>query len=256
MSDDLLERATRAARETHTPASSADGELGRRRLERALDAPPRPGKKRLTVAVLVAASFATTAWAAVTGRLPAVMRDAFVHDDLDAVAVAPPPSTAPSASGEAVRDEASAVETLPPPVEDEPRAETAPEATSSPPELAARSHDAPSSVRGDDGTRARAPRAGASTEHRGADADALYREAHDAHFARKDPARALAAWDRYLAAAGPDGRMTLEARYNRAIALVRLGRAEDAKRALEPFARGEYGGYRREEAIRLIESLP
>jgi len=87
------------------------------------------------------------------------------------------------------------------------------------------------------------------------DPDALYRDAHDAHFLRHDPAAALAAWDRYLAAAGPNARMSVEARYNRAIALVRLGRTDEARAALEPFARGEYGGYRREDAARLLESL-
>jgi hypothetical protein len=87
------------------------------------------------------------------------------------------------------------------------------------------------------------------------DLDALYREAHEAHFVRHDPAAALAAWDHYLAAAGSGGRMSLEARYNRAIALVRLGRRDEARQALEPFARGEYGGYRREDAARLLASL-
>jgi hypothetical protein len=49
--------------------------------------------------------------------------------------------------------------------------------------------------------------------------------------------------------------MTLEARYNRAIVLVRLARNEEARRALEPFARGEFGGYRRDDAARLLESV-
>ena len=87
------------------------------------------------------------------------------------------------------------------------------------------------------------------------DLDALYRDAHEVHFVRRDPAAALTAWDRYIAAAGANGRMTLEARYNRAMALVRLGRNDEARSALQPFARGEFGGYRREDAARLLESL-
>ena len=87
------------------------------------------------------------------------------------------------------------------------------------------------------------------------DVDALYRDAHEAHFTRRDPEAALAAWDRYLAAAGPNGKFVLEARYNRALSLVRLGRKSEARAALGPFARGDYGGYRRDEATKLLENL-
>jgi hypothetical protein len=87
------------------------------------------------------------------------------------------------------------------------------------------------------------------------DVDAIYREAHEAHFVKKDPASALPLWDRYLAAAGPSGRFALEARYNRAICLVRLGRRAEAKTALTPFANGDYGGYRRDEATQLLTTL-
>jgi hypothetical protein len=83
--------------------------------------------------------------------------------------------------------------------------------------------------------------------------DALYQEAHRAHFVRKDYAAALAAWDRYLALGAVTFRP--EARYNRAIALIRLGRRDEARAALLPFATGEYGGYRAEEARRLLEML-
>lgn len=83
---------------------------------------------------------------------------------------------------------------------------------------------------------------------------ALYKAAHRAHFVEHDFARALAGWDRYLAAA-PRGTFTLEARYNRAIALHRLGRRAEAVEALRPFANGAYGRYRRDEAQQLIEEL-
>lgn len=87
------------------------------------------------------------------------------------------------------------------------------------------------------------------------DVDALYRDAHEAHFVKRDNTAALAAWDGYLAAAGPSGRFALEARYNRAITLVRLGRKAEAVTALRPFANGEYGGYRRDEAAQLLQTL-
>jgi len=83
---------------------------------------------------------------------------------------------------------------------------------------------------------------------------AIYKEAHRAHFVDHDYARALAAWDRYLVAA-PRGTFALEARYNRAITLHRLGRRAEAVEALRPFADGAYGRYRRDEAQRLIEEL-
>ncbi|AUX23717.1 hypothetical protein SOCEGT47_042470 [Sorangium cellulosum] len=88
----------------------------------------------------------------------------------------------------------------------------------------------------------------------GPDAHALYQAAHRAHFVDRDPAAALAAWDTYLAAA-PRGRFAVEARYNRALCLVRLGHAAEARRALAPFARGAFGGYRQTESRSLIEAL-
>jgi TolA-binding protein len=83
---------------------------------------------------------------------------------------------------------------------------------------------------------------------------AIYKEAHRAHFVAHDYASALAGWDRYLAVA-PRGTFALEARYNRAIALHRLGRRAEAIEALRPFADGAYGRYRRDEAQQLIEEL-
>jgi len=89
----------------------------------------------------------------------------------------------------------------------------------------------------------------------GPDARALYRAAHQAHFADLDPARALTAWDAYLTAF-PGGTFALEARYNRALCLIRLDRSAEARLALEPFARGDHGAYRRAEAAALLEALP
>jgi hypothetical protein len=82
----------------------------------------------------------------------------------------------------------------------------------------------------------------------------LYREAHRQHFTAGNPSAALAAWDRYLARA-PGGRFSVEARYNRAICLVRLGRRDEARRALEPFASGSFGAYRQTSARALLDSL-
>lgn len=83
---------------------------------------------------------------------------------------------------------------------------------------------------------------------------ALFAEAHRLHFTERDPARALVAWDRYIAEA-PSGRFAPEAHYNRALCLIRLGRRDEAASALEPFVRGAYGSYRRREASELLDAL-
>jgi hypothetical protein len=86
------------------------------------------------------------------------------------------------------------------------------------------------------------------------DADlALYRVAHEAHFVARDPSAALAAWDQYLAAQ-PQGRFALEARYNRAISLLRVGRRDEGLAALRVFADGTNGGYRQAEARRILDA--
>ena len=74
------------------------------------------------------------------------------------------------------------------------------------------------------------------------------------HFTRDAPAEALAAWNRYLAAY-PNGAFAPDARYNRALCLVRLGRRAAAAQALRPFADGAFHGYRRLEAGALLDWL-
>jgi hypothetical protein len=81
-----------------------------------------------------------------------------------------------------------------------------------------------------------------------------YDRAHRAHFFSDAPALALAAWDEYLAAY-PRGTFAPEARYNRALCLVRLGKFGAAAEALRPFARGGRGTYRRQEACLLMRWL-
>lgn len=104
--------------------------------------------------------------------------------------------------------------------------------------------------------RASAPRAAAPTIEPPVDpADRrAYDAAHALHFEARDPAAAIDAWDAYLSA-HPRGRFVTEARYNRALALVRLGRRDEAIEALAPFARGEHHGYRAHEATQLLEAL-
>jgi hypothetical protein len=87
------------------------------------------------------------------------------------------------------------------------------------------------------------------------DREALaYERAHHAHFFAEAPARALAAWDAYLAAY-PHGTFAPEARYNRVLCLARLGRYAAAATALRPFAAGPARSYRKQDACTLLRGL-
>jgi TolA-binding protein len=82
-----------------------------------------------------------------------------------------------------------------------------------------------------------------------------YEHAHRLHFGGGAPAAALGAWDDYLLRF-PDGRFAPDARYNRAIDLVKLHRYVEARAALQPFAEGSFGGYHRDDARELLRSIP
>ena len=81
-----------------------------------------------------------------------------------------------------------------------------------------------------------------------------YREAEHLQFDTKDYAAALDAWDRYLPLAGRSP-LAVDARYWRGACLVRLGRSDEARAALTPFARGDWGAYRQADAQSLIDSI-
>lgn len=192
----------------------------------------------LAAAFVVSAAFADE----LGGRLSDLTSGWFADDDVE---------SAPSSSGSASGPKAlpPSPETSPAPV---PSASAAPEVVEPPP-APAPSSAAPQAVptivpavRPAPSSSATAPAAASEL--------ALYKEAHRAHFVARDYASALAGWDRYLAAA-PRGTFALEARYNRGIALHRLGRRAEAVEALRPFADGAYGAYRRDEARELIEGL-
>lgn len=82
----------------------------------------------------------------------------------------------------------------------------------------------------------------------------IFRDAARLQYGRRDYAAALTAWDQYLAVE-PNGALALEARFNRGVCLAGVGRSADAERALAPFAKGEYGQYRLQEARAVLERL-
>ncbi|MEY4545908.1 MAG: hypothetical protein RL685_2103 [Pseudomonadota bacterium] len=250
MSAELLERATRALRigAERTSSATRDAQLERAlaRLERAERARPRAPRLLRTAGWTLAATLACAgAWAHATGRVSwfaSVMEPAGT-EPATAAGTAPRAAARSAPASEPAQVLPGAAPVLVPPLpealpEVEPRPETAPPVIA--PQPQARPRPAPQP---------------APKESQRALADELYREAHAAHFTRGDYAAALAAWDRYLSAAGPAHRWTVEARFNRGVALYRLGQKEAARRALRPFAEGEYGSYRRDEAGRLLEAL-
>lgn len=238
--DDLLARASRAMRESTTPEllggpiEEANDRLGSHddarsvaattlaRIERSTRRAHVSGLRKRTITrwlvTPMAASFVVfAAWASASGRIGQWVGSAHPREPLEARDEKPVTGPRPSASA------------IPAVIVEPPVSVVEPPAPRPPPI--------------------------AKPAVKAVDIDALYNEAHEAHFVRHDHVAALAAWDRYLTAAGPSGRFALEARYNRAITLVRLGRKADASAALRPFADGEYGGYRRDEAAQLLRSI-
>ncbi len=253
MNDDLLSHVTRALREETSPEAGADaGALGKRRLMRAMQNPPQrrkraSGSRRLAMLAFAATFVGAAAWAGTSTPLrrwiSSFESTRQVHDAEVALtptsrAVAPSTPWVPPAPASPV-EEARAVE---PSVESpEPRVVRASKKSVSAEKLEEGAMKAPSPL--------------ASSAPAPEDLEALYRQANFAQFTEHDFARAVVLWDRYLSHGGPAAPMSLEARYNRGIALYRAGRTDEAKRALTPFARGEYGAYRRDDATRLLEQF-
>jgi hypothetical protein len=253
---DPLDRAARALREAHDGASPAAASTRSRILGvTAL----RKRRRRVFAAVwmpLAAVLVVSSAWAAVTGRIPrlvAILRGAPAATTM---------TTRPArATGET--PEARSPDALPPTPTARPAETLGPAASApanAPAASAVASAAAPSIARAAVSASAVATATTPSTTTASSGRarrdleESLYSAAHQAHFVARDPAAALRAWDEYLTVY-PNGRFAPEARYNRALALVRLGRADDARAALAPFADGRSGGYRQTEARALLDAL-
>ncbi len=236
MSDDLFDRAARALRDRHDGRSDAAVRTRARVLAVALVERKRRRIFAFAIAPLAAAFVVSMAWAASTGRLTGWIEHvtALVRPERSAQPVATPPSALPSITASATSSDAAPIVEV----------ETAPDAGPALTPIPRAPVAAPSRVPKDVAT----PDAGPSEE------DALYLRAHQAHFVAHDAAAALRGWDDYLRAY-PSGRFAIEARYNRALALVRLARYAEARAALAPFAAGTYGGYRQREARALLDAM-
>ncbi len=81
-----------------------------------------------------------------------------------------------------------------------------------------------------------------------------FREADDLYRLRGNLEAAVGAYKRYVRDY-PTGRFVPEAKYNAALALMKLGRAAEARPLLAPFAAGVYGTYRQTSAQQLLDAL-
>ena len=259
MSDDILKLATRALRETTEPEQDPQNELSgaaERRTRSRVMASLHQGtvRRRTRVAFLlpIAATLGTvSAWGAASGKAPeiwdTVTRTLGLKASSEPASLAPPARLERSSAG--LRRSAEVAAKPRPAVAAAAPAEPEPGAAPEAPEPSAAERSAAAvAVPEASASAAVRPKAAPDPTHE------LYRRAHQAHFAEHDPGRALGLWEEYLRAA-PRGRFAVEARYNRALCLVRLGRHAEARAALEPFAKGAVGSYRQHEAEQLLEAL-
>jgi hypothetical protein len=238
-----LDDAVRALRdETNGPSERGD-ETRSRVIANVQRARGRRSKRMFVILPIAAVLAAATASAGVAGKLPGAW-----HAALRVLRLAPEPAVEPARA--------------PAPPPSEPRVDPVPEPANEPepsapppvnvvsprplPKLRPTATATPTAIA--------APTAAPTATASSTDSLALFRNAHRLHFSAQDPAAALSAWDAYLRE-DPSGSLALEARYNRALCLVRLGRSREAREALAPFADGRYGGYRKNEARALLDML-
>lgn len=224
-----LDDAVRALREETSSPSETSDETRARVLAKLEQSRGRRSKRLFVILPMAAVLAGATASAGVAGKIPGAW-----HSALRAFRLSSPPPNA----AEPTLPMAPAPWVTPTPAVDEaePIASAAPLPN-------------PNPLR----TRTRTS-ASTSTSTRNPDSLALYRNAHRLHFTVHDSSAALSAWDDYLRA-DPNGSLALEARYNRALCLVRLERSGEAREALAPFADGRFGGYRQSEARALLGIL-
>lgn len=257
MKDDLLSQMTRALADEHDGATAVP-EATRGRVIRTL-AERRPRRRKwlligVPAFVLMGGS---SAWAAATGRLPEVVQQAIsvltggeAPEDA-AVTQAPKASSHKGgnlAARAALTDQAAAES---PALEEETLASDAQaEAPKSESGALAPVVPAPRSL-----PAALAPTGKGSEKDQAALAAlAVYRAAHEAHFKEGNCDAAVRGYQRYLTEQ-PSGTFFLEAKYNLGVCLARLGRTQEARAQLTPFAEGKFGDYRKAQSQELLKAF-
>lgn len=269
MSDDLLQQMTNALRDEYDGAVPVP-EATRARVIRALGERRPRRRKWLAVGIpLLALMGGSTAWAAATGRL-----DHIVEQALSIVAPvadeAPQEQAEPNEGARRTGAVPKAVPELPDETEkeeEEPEEASEPEETEQEKDETAKAAQEPAPTPShalvrqptvnleppsDEGEETESEEPKEPEE----DHTALltYRGAHRAQFASGDCSEAIVGYAQYLDMA-PSGPFAVDARYNRGVCLIRLGRHGEARIALEPFAQGKYGDYRRAQSEQLLEAL-
>jgi hypothetical protein len=247
--DDFLDQATRELRSTgEAPPSEVDA-VRARIMTTLRKSGRRPARTMLWVLPIAAVLAASTALATNGTALRRAWSELLVRTHIvsDRPAVESPRPNVASPPVEPPEAPALAIEPPPSPVVSDPAPPVAREAPRSvAPKTSARPIEKPAP------TPIETPEPQAE---RDTGPLALYKKAHRLHFQEQNWAEALDAWNDYLREQ-PNGSLSVEARYNRAIALVRLGRRDEARAALAPFAHGEVaGGYRASEAKSLLSAL-
>ncbi len=242
MNDDLLDRATRAL-SYQTEASAGEGEDTLAQILDALEeteatrsSRERAGLGWAAAAALILAAVAAgpTAWAWSVDAVESLFS-----------ARPSPVSAAPLIPPEAPRDPPRPAPASPPPPAPSVELEPAP---SEPPEaMPTRATSAHATRR----ARATRPTPPVALDPAARAERERFETAHRLHFGGGAPERTLAAWDDYLGAY-PAGRYAPEARYNRALTLIRLGRTDAASDALEDLRRR---GFRSREAGALLDAM-
>ncbi len=256
MSNDILDLATRALRE-ETADGDSSSRFTRARIMASLHKTERRRRSRAAFFLPIAAVMVgSTAFAASGGNVSwQRVAQAIGLAKPDSAPLAAPPEAPMRRSRGAVAVAKRAEPEPTPEPELEPLEPPKPETVVVTPETKQASVVAPEPKQRQPAASAPASAAPTVADEPTADPELeSYRAAHRLHFGGGSPAAALAGWDRYLAES-PRGRFTLEASYNRAMCLVRLGRNGEARRALEPFADGKYGSYRQVSAKRLLDAL-
>jgi TolA-binding protein len=247
MKDDLLAQMTRALADEHDGATAVP-EATRARVIRTLAERKPRRKKWLLIGVPAFVIFGgSSAWAAATGRLPEVVEQAIAvitGSDKSEEMVAKAPAKAAHKGGSFSKGAATNSEGSPQPAPEEetPAAET--------PVNQAESHKSVATLK-------LAPRPGgvdAKKDEAALAALAVYRAAHEAHFKDGNCDAAVRGYQKYLAQQ-PSGTFYLEAKYNLGVCLARLGRTQEARAALLPFAEGKFGDYRKAQSQELLQAL-